>query len=471
MPRGTAHGLLAFLRRLPPAPDSDDALLDRFARDRDADAFAALVARHGPMVFAVCSRALGSRAEAEDAFQAVFVALARDAGRVGARGTVSGWLYRVALRTARRLATRGRVSDPLPPDVPAPDPPDAARRELLAALDDEVNALPERLRAAVVLCAMEGLTNTEAATVLGCPVGTVDSRLHAAKRKLHDRLVRRGFGLPAVGAGITALALETAGNADTARRLAAVLTTTAGAPPAPAVATILQEIPPVRRSFKPFALGLGLVLAGAGFALYALAQPPLPPPSRPAPDAVPLVPDPNALPPRPQDPEKAYRNALVAAIHRLSEHSWDCEHLAAMLERHPKLANERIEYEQPRKPSSADSYTAIHYAAQNGNSRAVALLLHYKVDPNTPAGLEWTPLHFAARHGHLETCRVLIKGGAKPGAKTAALPERALPSGPPNSPPVMAAAIPAYTPLELAKMGKHAAVVEYLTGLEGQRGP
>jgi RNA polymerase sigma factor (sigma-70 family) len=467
--RGPVGGLLAFLRRLPPAPDSDDVLLDRFARVRDADAFAALVARHGPMVFAVCRRALGETG-AEDAFQAVFLALAHNAGRVNARGAISGWLYRVALRTARRLATRARTSEPLPYDVQGPSAPDAAHRELLAALDDEVSALPDRLRAAVVLCALEGRTNTEAAAVLGCPVGTIDSRLHAAKRRLHDRLARRGFGLPAIGAAIAAISLETAQNASAAARLTpAVLATTTSESPSPAVAAILQEVMSVRTHFKLFAaVGFALLLAGAGFALHALADPPkMEAPTSPAPRSA----DAPLVAPKPTKADEDYRDALVAALQYLSVKDSDIYHLARFLERHPKLANERMSH---RKGNNG--YTAIHFAARNGNDRIVRILLEtYKVDPNTlgwdyshDGYADWAPLHFAAHNGHLETCKILVKAGAKLDLKATTVSLGGIGGFGPLVPPEPR---PAYTAREWAKMAKHDAVVEYLAELEKPHKP
>src|SRR5262249_2466855 len=112
VPRGAASGLLAFLRRLPPAPHSDDDLLARLPRGRAMGAFAALLARRGPMVFAVCRRVLDD-AEAEDAVQVVFLALARNADRIGTRAALPGWLHRVAVRVARKLLARRRAAKPL----------------------------------------------------------------------------------------------------------------------------------------------------------------------------------------------------------------------------------------------------------------------------------------------------------------------------------------------------------------------
>src|SRR5262245_65017645 len=144
--------LLLHLRRLPAAPDpaSDTVLLDRFARRRDADAFAALVDRHGPMVLRLCRRALGDPHAAEDAFQATFLVLARRAAAVRRPGSLAAWLHGVA----RRVALKARARDDrrrLPEAPPGTDPPDRhgdplaelTARELLTVLDEEVRRLPE----------------------------------------------------------------------------------------------------------------------------------------------------------------------------------------------------------------------------------------------------------------------------------------------------------------------------------------
>ncbi len=163
----------------------DAELLSRFAATGDEAAFELLVHRHQRLVFGVCRRILGDHHDAEDAFQAAFLALARKAGGIGKREAVAGWLFRVAYRTAlaARAGRARRVSRERPvvaaEATAAPADPAAApeRREAWAAVDEEVNRLPERFRAAVVLCYLEGKTVDEAARLLGCPRGTVASRL------------------------------------------------------------------------------------------------------------------------------------------------------------------------------------------------------------------------------------------------------------------------------------------------------
>jgi RNA polymerase sigma factor (sigma-70 family) len=179
----------------------DDVLLKRFTGQREQEAFAALVQRHGPMVLGVCRRVLQHEQDAEDAFQAVFCVLARKASAIRRGTAVGGWLYAVASRIARRakgLQVRGRMRESELPDLPARDiGPEVLRRELWPILDEEVKRLPKRYREAFVLCELEGKTNQEAAAELRCPVGTVSSRLTRARERLRARLTRRGVALSA----------------------------------------------------------------------------------------------------------------------------------------------------------------------------------------------------------------------------------------------------------------------------------
>jgi RNA polymerase sigma factor (sigma-70 family) len=191
---------------------ADDALLERFAGQREHEAFAALVQRHGPMVLGVCRRVLQHEQDAEDAFQAVFCVLARKAKAIHWSSAVGGWLHAVAFRIARKAKTlqvRRRMRESQLPDVPAPDnPPEWVWRDLGPILDEEVNRLPKRFRQPFVLCALEGKSNQEAAAELHCPVGTVSSRLTRARERLRARLTRRGLAL-STGTFAAALASQT----------------------------------------------------------------------------------------------------------------------------------------------------------------------------------------------------------------------------------------------------------------------
>ena len=190
-------------------PDAE--LLDRFVGRRDEAAFAALVDRHGPMVLGVCRRLIRDPHDADDAFQAVFLILARKAGGIGRKELVGNWLYGVSRRVATRarvLAARRAKSDGLfDPDARrVPGPADSlAHDELGARLHEEVGRLPERYRAPVVACYFEGKSCEEAAALLRCPVGTVKGRLARARDLLRRRLERRGVTAPAAALA-TALA-------------------------------------------------------------------------------------------------------------------------------------------------------------------------------------------------------------------------------------------------------------------------
>jgi RNA polymerase sigma factor (sigma-70 family) len=183
----------------------DRQLLDRFVRSREDSAFAALVRRHGPLVLGVCRRVLHNPDDAEDAFQATFLALARKAASAGRRASLGTWLYQVAFHTALRArkqsATRRQREDKAPPR-PQPDPlAEVTGRELLTALDEELHRLPERLRAPLVLCYLEGRARDEAARELGWSLGTLKRRLEQGRASLHVRLSRRGISLAALLAG------------------------------------------------------------------------------------------------------------------------------------------------------------------------------------------------------------------------------------------------------------------------------
>lgn len=182
-----------------PTPDAD--LLARFALHGDAGGFAQLVARHGGMVAAVCRKRLGHAHDAEDAAQAVFLALARKASYVHGTAPVAAWLYGAAVKACREVARRNRRKPwvPLTADVPG-DTAVSADHDAVAALLDEVARLSDTHRAAVVLCELEGCPRSLAASRLGIAEGTLSSRLAAARRRLAERLTRRGFAPSALAA-------------------------------------------------------------------------------------------------------------------------------------------------------------------------------------------------------------------------------------------------------------------------------
>ncbi len=183
------------------APDAD--LLARFVAGRDTGAFEELVHRHGALVLGVCRRVTGHPQDAEDAFQATFLVLARRAATVRKRDRLWSWLYGTAFRVAwraRRAARRRRVREVTVSQLPEPHAPEPAptRPELAPVLDEELAALPTHYREAIVLCDLRGTSRQEAAVLLGVPEGTLSSRLANGRKRLAARLTRRGISLAVV---------------------------------------------------------------------------------------------------------------------------------------------------------------------------------------------------------------------------------------------------------------------------------
>jgi RNA polymerase sigma factor (sigma-70 family) len=194
------------------ADPTDDHLLNEYCTKRDESAFAMLVHRHGPLVWRVCRRVLGASPDAEDAFQATFVVLVRRAGSVRWKRSIAGWLYQVAWRVARRsrtqIARRAAVTIESH-SATAGRTPAAGDDDRRRTVEEEISRLPESLRLPIVLCYMQGLTNIEAANRIGCPEGTVASRLARARERLRRRLRARGIAMVGAAALIEALASGT----------------------------------------------------------------------------------------------------------------------------------------------------------------------------------------------------------------------------------------------------------------------
>jgi HlyD family secretion protein len=194
---------------------TDGQLLERFAADGgDAaeEAFAALVERHGPMVLRVCRSVLANPHDTQDAFQASFLVLVRKARGLWVRDSLGPWLHQVALRTAsaaRSAAVRRRRLERLAAQSATLEHQTMPCHETEQLLHDEIDRLPERYRAPVILCDLEGRTHEQVARHLGWPVGTVKSRLSRAHERLRDRLRRRGlapeYGLHVIALGSTGL--------------------------------------------------------------------------------------------------------------------------------------------------------------------------------------------------------------------------------------------------------------------------
>lgn len=217
----TAASPLAHASRTAPGASADAALLQRFCASRDEAAFAEIVRLHGPMVMGVCRRLLGSSADADDAFQAVFLVLARKASDIDPPTMLGHWLYGVAYRTASKAraaaATRLRKekevlamassSTGFPTTAEGLDP--AALRELREIVDQEISALPRAYRQPIVACHLQGLSRAEAARQLNLNEGTLSSRLARGREMLAASLRRRGLA-PAAIAVIVALNARTA---------------------------------------------------------------------------------------------------------------------------------------------------------------------------------------------------------------------------------------------------------------------
>jgi RNA polymerase sigma factor (sigma-70 family) len=268
----------------PLAALDDRALLTRFAQERDQPAFEQLVKRHGGLVFAVCRRAVRDRHLAEDAFQAVFLVLARDPNRAVESTSVGGWLFGVARRVglaARRHELRREKREHA--DVLRRSADTTAQTEfddLFHVLDEELAALPEELRAALVACFLEERTQDEAAHELGWSLSTLRRRLDRGKELLRARLTRRGVTLAA--------ALFTVGIAAPARGAVPAL-----AAPSPRSAALAVEAMRRGISAKALATVVGVALAIGG-ATVGLARDPTDAPDPPV--AVRAAPAPAPVP-------------------------------------------------------------------------------------------------------------------------------------------------------------------------------
>jgi RNA polymerase sigma factor (sigma-70 family) len=286
------------LRHLePPGPD-DCALVNRFAGQNDQAAFAELVRRHGPLVWAACLRVAGHRQDAEDAFQAVFLVLVRKCAAIRDLDLLGNWLYGVAVRVAmkaRRTVARRRAREVQVPAMPDPPSPAVeAAPDLAPVLDEELAALPAWYRDAVVLCDIRGASREEAARLLGIPEGTLSSRLANGRKKLAARLAKRGVALSAAAVhGALAGAARAAVPPEVLARACAV----ANGTPIPAPVTRLAS-GDVTMTTKLFLGVAGAALAAVG-AVFA-TQPDVPKPGDPPRAALAATADPGAQQPGPE---------------------------------------------------------------------------------------------------------------------------------------------------------------------------
>jgi RNA polymerase sigma factor (sigma-70 family) len=187
------------------ARETDGELLARFLNQGDDSALAALVRRHAGMVWGVCRRLLPNLQDAEDAFQATFLVLVRKVSVIRDREMVANWLYGVAHQTAVRMratAAKRRVRERQVADMPEPAVKEDLGKDLLPLLDQELSRLPDKYRSLIVLCDLEGKTRKEVSGQLGCPEGTVASRLARARALLAERLARHGLAISAGGLAV-----------------------------------------------------------------------------------------------------------------------------------------------------------------------------------------------------------------------------------------------------------------------------
>jgi RNA polymerase sigma factor (sigma-70 family) len=301
--------VLTHLHRLlgPPAPDAttDRQLLDRFTAQRDETAFEEVLRRHGAMVLGVCRRLLPGAHDAEDVFQATFLVLVHRAASIRKGTSLGCWLYGVAYRlalkartgAARRRAHERRVADMRPTDASG----EPSWDEVRPLLDEELSQLPERLRAPLVLCYLEGKSNVQAAQELGRPVGSMSKLLARARETLRHRLIRRGVALSAATLGLLlAENLDAAVPAALGRAtLAAGLRTAAGAAVAGVVSARVANL--VQGGIRDMFLAkckvvLALVLTLAALAAGAGAlMTPQPQEAKPVAAEKPPAPQPKAI--------------------------------------------------------------------------------------------------------------------------------------------------------------------------------
>jgi RNA polymerase sigma factor (sigma-70 family) len=276
---------------------TDGQLLERFAAqnaDGGEAAFTALVARHGPMVMSVCESLLGDAHDAEDAFQATFLVLAKKSRSVRDPELLGNWLFGVARRTAqkaralrRRWNGRAAIEGTMATLAVASNHAEGEllQREQSAAVHAEVDRLPQSLRAPIVLCYLEGLTHDEAARLLRWPVGTVRSRMARARGLLRARLIRRGLVCSAIAAALEFPRATAAGVPRTLGQATASLANALaiGAPSklvSPLVTTLIEDVQKrmfvtqLKRIVATALVAAGIATGAGTIALAALlAQP------------------------------------------------------------------------------------------------------------------------------------------------------------------------------------------------------
>jgi RNA polymerase sigma factor (sigma-70 family) len=299
----------------------DAELLARFQATRDDEAFALLVKRHGPMVWSVCRNLLANAADADDAFQATFLALVRGAKTVQKPEALGAWLHGVAVRVANKLkrsAARRTNREKKVANGEASSPvADSRWDELLAAVHEEVAKLPDGERTAFVVCCLEGVRQPDAIAQLGWKPGTLTGRLSKAKQRLLDRLTQRGL-TPAAALGALGLGTTTGQATVPAPLVASVTNFAANAGSVPAALLELTQGVTEMTISKVKMLAAAVLVAGslaigggAGWFANAEAQGV---PMRAVPAAAPVPGGPGLPPPVPGAPSVAAAPSAPVAV-------------------------------------------------------------------------------------------------------------------------------------------------------------
>lgn len=369
------ESLLAWIRHGAPDGRPDDVLLAAFLADHDERAFAEVVRRHGPVVWGACRRMLPDPADSEDAFQAAFLVLVRRGYRTPA--PLGPWLHRVAVLTARgvrrRNARRLARARPLPADLPAPPAPAPVE------LDGLLVRLPEKYRAAIVLCCLEGLTEREAAGRVGCPVGTLSARLSRGLARLRaligadPRVLLATAAAGAVPAAAAAAAVRTA----VVARAAEV-----GVIPY-AVSSLSERVVRMFWLKTGVRVAAGLAMAAVGVRLVALAGTPVhtQPADPPGVQTARLQP---ALP-RPTPPQPA--------VAPTGEPKTPAEKLQALVKAHEKAEQDFSDAYRAAKTDAARQKVSDELAARSmpefHAGAFLALMKEYPTDPVALDACRW----------------------------------------------------------------------------------
>lgn len=279
---------------------ADQELVSRYRQCRDEAAFEALVRRHGPLVLGVCRRVTGHHHDAEEAFQATFLVLARKAAAGLAPEALPNWLYGVAYRTAlklrsaiaRRRAKEVQVTMVLDPEAPAAD----GWSDIAPILDRELNQLPGKYQAAIVCCDLKGMSREVAARELGWPEGTLKVRLMRGRTILAKRLARQGVVLSAgalavaVAQNAASAAVPTALVASTVHAAGALAATQAVTTAAVGTKAVTVAKTSAKALLKPLLFGkvtvatsvggVALAVVTATAAVFVSAEPKSPPPTQ-----------------------------------------------------------------------------------------------------------------------------------------------------------------------------------------------